>query len=60
MDVNFLDNLARMEPIRTDSWLANFSIPMKSIIKAVNILAKGRLFTEIKQDVNISGPVFVR
>jgi len=33
---------------------------MKSIIKAVNLWAKGRLFTEIKQDVNITGPVFVR
>ena len=45
--------------IQTDSWLADFSIPMKSIIKAVNLWAKERLFADIKQDVNISGPVFL-
>jgi len=46
--------------IRTNSWLGNFNISIKSIIKAINLWAKGRTFAQIKQDVKISAPVFLR
>ena len=46
--------------IRANSWMSLFRIPIKSIIKVINLWSKGRIFTEIKQDVNIFAPVFIR
>jgi len=46
--------------IRTHSWISNFKIPIKEIIKSIYLWSCGRLYTEIKQECRISAPVFIR
>jgi len=46
--------------IRTGSWMANFKIPLKSIIKSIILWSRKLTFVDISKAVQISAPVYIR